>query len=277
MKKHPLAEVFGFPADNLTPKAERYRRHKLCPYGNRVPNCTKDKADHPLGVCSIHDGDEIAITCPIRLRQEWIIAEDAARFFFPPGTKWTSLTEVRLNDRHGKSAGNIDLVLVAYDDEGRPLDFGGLMVQAAHISGNVRRLFDCYMEVPGPSGDLDWRAERLCPRADYVVSTRKLLAPRLTAVGGILHSWGKRVAVALDRDLYESLPRFEETHRDSAEMAWLVYDVQADAFGRRYQITRYKTVYTGFRSSVDMMLKPVPGDQEDFVNILQLLMDQSAV
>lgn len=108
MPNHPLAEVFGFPADNLSVEAERYRNNKLCPYNNKVPSCTKDKAKDPLGVCTVFDGDSVAITGPIRFRQDWFIVEDAARFFFPPHTSWTSLQETRLNDANGQSAGNID-------------------------------------------------------------------------------------------------------------------------------------------------------------------------
>ena len=94
----PLAEVFGHLITDRSPKAERYRSRCLCPFNNRVPNCTKDKAKDPLGVCSIyHDGKPV-ITCPIRFRENWIIADDAASFFFPEGAKWSSLTEVRLND-----------------------------------------------------------------------------------------------------------------------------------------------------------------------------------
>ena len=96
MPKHPLAEVFVFPADNFSSDAERYRRNKLCPFNNKVPSCTKDKAENPLGVCSVYDGSEIDITCPVRFRQEWLIAEDAASFFFPAGISWTSLTEIRI-------------------------------------------------------------------------------------------------------------------------------------------------------------------------------------
>ena len=109
MPKHPLAEVFGFPTDNHTDEAKRYRENRLCPYNNRVPNCTKDKAENPLGVCSLFDGDTATIICPIRFRQDWIITVDAAKFFFGPQPKWTSLTEVRLNDKYGQSAGNIDI------------------------------------------------------------------------------------------------------------------------------------------------------------------------
>ena len=116
-KTHPLTEVFGYPPDNFSPEADRHRKKKLCPFNNKVPNCTKDKANDPLGTCSIRAGDNgVAVTCPIRFREKWIIADDGADFFFPTGTKWSSLTEVELKDKNDKSAGNIDLVLVSYDD-----------------------------------------------------------------------------------------------------------------------------------------------------------------
>jgi len=47
-RKNPLAEVFGYPIDNLEKNASRYRKNKLCPYNNKVPSCTKDKANDPL-------------------------------------------------------------------------------------------------------------------------------------------------------------------------------------------------------------------------------------
>ena len=125
---HPLNEVFGYPFDDFSPAALRHRKNRLCPFNNRVANCTKDKANDPLGVCSILDGDQLAVVCPIRFRQDWLVTDDAARFFFPDDAAWTTLTEVRLNDLDGRSAGNIDIVLVAYDDRGKLLDFGSLEI-----------------------------------------------------------------------------------------------------------------------------------------------------
>jgi hypothetical protein len=121
MSDHPLAELFGFPINNFSPEAIRHRRLRLCPFNNKAPSCTKDKANEPLGVCTIFDGSDLAITCPVRFRQDWLIAEDAATFFSSETTNWTSLIEVRLTDKHGRSAGNIDLILVAYDTHGRIL------------------------------------------------------------------------------------------------------------------------------------------------------------
>lgn len=34
----PLAEVFGRLIDDQSPKAIRYRSHRLCPFNNKVPN-----------------------------------------------------------------------------------------------------------------------------------------------------------------------------------------------------------------------------------------------
>jgi hypothetical protein len=131
----PLAEVFGYLTTDQSEKADRYRTHRLCPFNNKVPNCTKDKAKDPLGVCSIYHENHPVITCPIRFREDWIITDDAASFFFQDDATWSSLAEVRLNDSQGKSAGNIDVVLVAYDDKGKIYDFGALEVQAVYISG----------------------------------------------------------------------------------------------------------------------------------------------
>jgi hypothetical protein len=102
----PLAEVFGHLTTDHTEKAKRYRSLRLCPFNNKVPNCTKDKAKDPLGVCSIHHEGRPVITCPVRFREEWLITDDAASFFFRKDATWSSLTEVRLNDSQGKSAGN---------------------------------------------------------------------------------------------------------------------------------------------------------------------------
>lgn len=106
---NPLAEVFGYLPTDQSANARRYRSHRLCPFNNKVPNCTKDKAKNPLGVCSILYNDLPVITYPIRFREDWLITDDAASFFFGEGAIWSSLTEVSLNDANGKPAGNIDL------------------------------------------------------------------------------------------------------------------------------------------------------------------------
>ena len=110
---NPLAEIFGFPVTNISESAKYYRDNRLCPFHNRFPNCTKDKADNPLGVCSVYHGNDRVITCPSRFREDWRILHDAASFVWPKGTKWTSLPEIKLVDANGQSAGNVDYVIVS--------------------------------------------------------------------------------------------------------------------------------------------------------------------
>lgn len=274
MHKNPLAEVFGFPIDNQSKEAKRYRKLRLCPYNNRVPSCTKDKANDPLGVCSINDVDNVAITCPIRFREQWIIAEDAASFFFSGQTSWTSLTEVRLNDKLGGSAGNIDVVLVSYDEHGRVIDFGALEVQAVYISGNVRNPFKYYMQNQANLSVIDWSGKLNYPRPDYLSSSRKRLAPQLIYKGGILNRWGKKTAVALHRAFFETLPVLPEVDHEIADVAWLIYDLEHDSSQNRLKLVRSKIVYTKFKSALDRITKAEPGQIAHFIESLQEKLDE---
>jgi hypothetical protein len=274
MAKQPLAEVFGFPIDNQTPEAKRCRDNSLCPFGNKVPNCTKDKANDPLGVCSILDAGEVVITCPVRFREKWIIAEDAAKFFFPKGAKWTTLTEVRLKDKFGKSAGNIDVVLCSYNERGKVTDFGALEVQAVYISGNVRNPFEHFMEDPTKRVNMDWSTRPNYPNPDYLSSSRKRLAPQLIFKGGIFKAWNKRTAVALNRGFFETLPKLEEVAPEKADMAWLVYDLVRDPAKNVYALTRWKAIYTKFSESLEKITRSEPGKIEDFVEVLQEKVDE---
>jgi len=126
LPRNPLAEVFGYPTDNRSDEAERFQSNRLCPFGNISLSCTKVSVTDPLGVCSnFHEGKPI-ITCPVRFNQDEIMVADAAAFFFPRGSRWIPLREVRLYDADGKSAGNIDFVLVTLDRAGDIHSFGAL-------------------------------------------------------------------------------------------------------------------------------------------------------
>ncbi len=271
MSNHPLAEVFGLPTTNLSPVAERFRNNKLCPYNNKVPSCTKDKAKDPLGVCSIYDGGQLALTCPVRFRQDWLIVEEAANFLFPSGTAWTSLQEIRLTDAQGKTAGNIDFVLVAYDDEGQIIDFGSLEVQAVYISGNVRRPFAQYMSDRKTNQDMIWKSTHV--RADYLSSSRKRLVPQMLYKGSILQTWRKKQTVALHRAFFETLPQLPEVKQEEADVAWLVYELDFIEAQNRFQLVSYETVYTQFRPALQQITTPEAGPIDEFVNELQTKLD----
>jgi hypothetical protein len=272
---HPLAEVFGFPPGAATTSATRHRSKRLCPFNNKIPNCTKDKAQDPLGVCSVVHGSEIAITCPIRFRQDWIIADHAADFFFPQGANWTTLTEVRLKDADGGSAGNIDIVLCSYDEQGRVRDFGALEVQAVYISGNVRNPFAHFMASPKSRAEMDWRQEPNYPRPDYLSSSRKRLAPQLLFKGGILHAWKKRTAVAVDHAFFSTLPELTTVPKEEADFALLVYQLlPPSGVECQFQLALEKVVYTHFTEALSAITTPRVGKVEDFVRDLQAKVDE---
>ena len=274
----PLAEVFGHLTTDHTEKADRYRSHRLCPFNNKVPNCTKDKAKDPLGVCSIYHENHPVITCPIRFREDWIITDDAASFFFQGDATWSSLTEVRLNDSHGKSAGNIDVVLVAYDDKGKIYDFGALEIQAVYISGNVREPFEYFMKDTKGRGSMDWTKEPNYPRPDYLSSSRKRLAPQLLFKGGILHSWQKKIVVALNKSFFATLPKLKKVPKSKADIAWLIYDLEMikekSHEGDRYSLKKVDEVFTEFEPALLSITTATPGKVEDFIKLLQEKLDE---
>lgn len=280
MPHNVLAEVFGYPAENLSEEAERVRERRGCPFRNKGPNCTKDKKNDPLGTCSIMDGDLPTITCPVRFTEDWLVAYDAAKFFGFPNGSWHALREVRLNDRNGRSAGNIDLVIVSYDGEGLVQNFGMVEIQAVYISGNVRRPFAHYMEDRADRKDYQW-VETPKVRPDYLSSSRKRLMPQLVYKGGILRAWDKKIAVALHRRFFDTLPKPETVSKEEAEIAWLVYDVEKDATANRYNLVLDEVVYTVHEPDLLMSESdspgvgaPAVGSAEDFKKALQEQMDE---
>ena len=274
--RQPLAEVFGHLTDDHSANGARYRSNRLCPFNNKVPNCTKDKAKNPLGVCSIFHDSVPVITCPIRFHEDWLITDDAASFFFKDTASWSSLTEVRLNDVHGKTAGNIDVVLVAYDREGKIYDFGALEVQAVYISGNIREPFEYYIKDSRAHAQMDWTSQPNYPRPDYLSSSRKRLAPQLLFKGGILHSWGKRIAVVLNKSFFQTLPKLKKVNKSEAQVAWLIYELELiNSNGHeRFTLKKVDQVYTEFEPALLSITTPVPGDVDDFIEMLQEKLDE---
>jgi hypothetical protein len=268
MPKNPLAEVFGFPVNNMSEVAVNHRKNRLCPFHNSSgPNCTKASVQNPLGVCSIYQGSEIAVTCPVRFRQDFKILSDAGRFFFND-QKFVALTEVRLNDKNGKSAGNIDIVLAVIDQNNKILDFAAIEIQAVYISGNIRNVFAKYMENPESNWNIDW-ATKYYPKPDYLSSSRKRLAPQLLFKGNILHQWGKKMAVVVHRRFFEELPKLETVDDQEAEIAWLIYDLYQGK-DEKLELKLVEIKYTKFESALVRISTPEIGEVEVFTKSLEI-------
>lgn len=144
---YPLCEVFGHPFNNVSRKAEADRSQALCPFQNKFPKCTKDKANDPLGGCSTYENGSPIIICPVRFRQDWRILSDVFPFLLPGIKDYQYVPEVRMKDGEGNEVGNIDAVLANYRN-GQVIDFGALEIQAVYISGNIRNPFEHYMTNP---------------------------------------------------------------------------------------------------------------------------------
>lgn len=268
MPKNPLAEVFGFPVNNMTQKAVAYRHGRLCPFHNSSgPNCTKSSATDPIGVCSIYDGRKVVATCPIRFREDFKIISDAANFFFPE-CKYVALTEARLKDGYGKSAGNIDVVIAALDDSGQVIDFGAVEVQAVYITGNVKNVFNAYMQNPEMNYEMEWPKKNY-PKPDYLSSSRKRLAPQLIYKGGILHKWGKKMVVIVDENFFVQLPKLKDVDEVNADIAWMIYSFRYDRKLGRNVLVRKEVKYTEFENALEAITIPLIGDMSEFMGYLK--------
>ena len=269
--QQPLAEVFGFPIDNESERAKRYRDNKLCPFNNIVSNCTKNSIEFPLGVCSLHHKGKPVIIYPIRFREDWSIISDAAGFIFDKKATWTHVGEVRLKDKYGKSAGNIDYVLVSYDDKGRVVDFGSLEVQAVYISGNLTGPFTAYLENPSPN--FTWTQAFKFPKPDYLSSSRKRLIPQIIAKGSILKQWKKKQVVALQTSFYNTLPELPEFDKAESDFAFFLYDLVPVKNSKTLELKLQRVVYTKFAKALEQIAKFEAGSIKEFTEILQRKLD----
>lgn len=266
----PLAEVFGFPINNESARAKRYRENKLCPFNNIVSNCTKNSIEFPLGVCSLNHKGKPVVICPIRFREDWSIISDAAGFIFDKKATWTHVGEVRLKDKHGKSAGNIDYVLVSYDDKGRVVDFGSLEVQAVYISGNLTGPFTAYLEKPSPG--FTWTQAFKFPKPDYLSSSRKRLIPQIIAKGSILKQWKKKQVVALQTSFYKTLPDLPEFDKAESDFAFFLYDL-VPTKSKTLELKLQRVVYTKFANALEQIAKFEAGSIKEFTELLQKKLD----
>jgi Restriction endonuclease NotI len=268
MPKNPLAEVFGYPLSNMSSEAVNYRHGRLCPFHNSSGmNCTKSSATDPIGVCTVFEGNKLVVTCPIRFREDFKILSDAADFFFP-NKRYVAVTEARLKNRHGKSAGNIDIVIAALNEDGEVFDFGAVEVQAVYITGNVKNGFKKYMQDPAANYGMEWPKKNY-PSPDYLSSSRKRLAPQLIYKGGILHKWHKRLAVVVDESFFSQLPKLREASRTTAGIAWMIYGFGHDKRDNRYFLERKDIIYTKFESALATITRPTIGDMDEFIKYLE--------
>jgi len=161
-------------------------------------------------------------------------------------------------------------------------DFGALEIQAVYISGNVREPFEHFMKDPRRRASMDWSKEPNYPRPDYLSFAQERLVPQLLCRSGILHSWGKKSAVALNRGFFDTLPKLQEVSKGEADIAWMVYDVVPGAnrngqASRQMELVLRTMVYTKWPDFLKAERIPIAEDIGAFLRRIDAMLDDLAV
>jgi hypothetical protein len=93
--------------------------------------------------------------------------------------------------------------------------------------------------------------------------------------GGILNSWNKKIAVALNKCFFETLPPLKKVSKEEADIVWMIYDLKLTTGSKEknYVLTKVDEVYTEFEPALLSITTPNPGKLKDFINTLQNKLD----
>lgn len=314
--RYGIAEWFGKNIITMTPenrqtfgKLAAYQDEEgdlsnapICPFLSMlVPDVKCNKAS---GVCSIRkfsdgsDGaghpvadDRIVTVCPFRFLQRtsdgrsllvWI-SKIMLDIDNPIVVKETPFLR-KVSDITGgadsdddKKAGRIDWILVNPTTMAAgELEWCAVETQSLYFSGDkMRPEFDAYAKAP--SSVLFPVGRR---RPDYRSSGPKRLSPQLDVKVPVLRSWGKKIAVAVDRfffnnmnGLADSYPRAknDKERRDNADVIWFVMDYDSNLI-----MTPHDVVFSTLESSRTALNATEPLSKFDFTNNLkQIISDMT--
>lgn len=269
MASQPLCEVFGYSVDDFSAQANRHRQLKLCPFKNDQP-CTKNKADDPLGVCSMWEGDSPVIICPTRFMQGGQILTDTKKFLLPNTVDPQIVYEVRLVDSIGQNIGRIDGVFIEQIG-GHITDFGPLEIQAVYISGNIRHHFEYYIADPEHRYNQINPDERY-PRPDWLSSVKRIVH-QFNAKGTILISaWGKRMALVAQTKFYDNFTLIHgipQVDKKDADIGIFLYEHLHDEANNSYNISLEQTIYINFDELLKRFSSIQAGNVQDFITVLE--------
>jgi hypothetical protein len=130
------------------------------------------------------------------------------------------------------------------------------------------------MKDPKGHSSMDWSKEANYPRPDYLSSSRKRLAPQLLFKGGIMHNWERKIAVALNKGFFDTLPPLKRVPKSKADIAWLIYDLVLSKGTGRYTLKKVDEVFTEFEPALLSITTSSPGKIEDFMKLLQEKLDE---
>jgi hypothetical protein len=154
--------------------------------------------------------------------------------------------------------GRIDCVLV--HPKHVPLDWCALELQAVYFSGK-RMPHEFKMLAETTTEALPFPAEYRRP--DWRSSGPKRLLPQLQTKVPTVRTWGKKMAVVIDEDFFETLAGLDrERHLSNAEIAWFIVGYDQKPGG--WKLTPREVVFTQLDASVKSLTGGVPLSKEKF-------------
>lgn len=262
------AEVFGYPVDVDSQKAQDAREQYLCPFmGIR---CTKKSRllDYPFGVCSIQRRDIIQAICPRRFEEEGTmrgvsrVLQDIAVHYFGDFDNVIPFAEVRL-----PHVGAIDYVLVRHKVMQAEVDDFVCVELQTDQTTSTGALVQAVKDVLAG----EEVGNRTYPFGMNTYDTIKRSMTQLFNKGIVYESWGVKCYWVFQEYIYENLVRRYGLKQDGyiSEQAsrFALYDLKREGDVYHLEATRYVS------TSVDEMYQSMrnnPGlpHRDDFVQVL---------
>ncbi|MYD37081.1 MAG: hypothetical protein F4X20_08815 [Dehalococcoidia bacterium] len=217
-----------------------------CPFRMNGGRCTKKG-----GVCSFRayeDADGIAVPvsgdeaglrvlCPRRFEEDMTIFRWVGETVLGTSAPQIAPEVGFLRAEDGNTnVGRIDMVLVNQENGGSALDWCALEIQAVYFSGrSMNEEFQSIRNYEGERPPFPGQVRR----PDYRSSGPKRLMPQLQIKVPTLRRWGKKMAVVVDKQFFESLGHMEEVDDlSSGDIAWFTVDFEEDDSGNRFRLVR---------------------------------------
>ncbi|MCF7854595.1 MAG: hypothetical protein K9N51_07355 [Candidatus Pacebacteria bacterium] len=276
-QKYGIGEIFGRSFARLSPDevrtySETNHRGMDCPF--KGGTCSKAG-----GVCSLRcytDAtgetepvpDSLVTTCPNRFYEHDLIFKWVGETLIDCDEPkvLTELPFLMANTPHGgkRAVGRIDMVLLNDKPDGT-LDWCALEMQAVYFSGkSITEELKSLRSFTGPGIPFPTGTRR----PDFRSSGPKRLMPQLQIKVPTITRWGKKMAVIIDREFWNSLGDISTVHDVSnCDTAWFVVDYKEQ--GKQFRIQRGDVFLTTLDRAVEGLTGGVPTSLHEFENTLR--------
>lgn len=89
-----------------------------------------------------------------------------------------------------------------------------------------------------------------------------------------MKSWGKKIAVAIHKSFYATLPSLPQVSSQEADIAWMLYDLKNIKESERFYLIRDAVIYTKLEPALEKITTSNAGPIDDFIDYLQNKLDK---